>query len=72
MSYPKIWHFHDRDRHGDDILSVVVIDQPVRGLFTAYLKDDVNEEDGRVRVYGKGDTEMAAIADLNRELAQVE
>jgi hypothetical protein len=72
MPYPKTWHFHDRDRHGDDILSVVVIDQPVRGLFTAYLKDDVNEEDGRVRIYGKGDTEMAAIADLNRELAQVE
>ncbi len=55
---------------GDDIR--VTVENPTHGRFMAYLTDDVDEETGRVSVYGTGDTVLAAIADLNRELGMAE
>jgi hypothetical protein len=68
MSNPEIHHFYDRDRHGDDIHSVVITERGGRRGYIAYLDSD----DGQVAVYGDGDTVLSAIADLNRELELVE
>ncbi len=54
----------------DDIR--VTVEKPMHGRFMAYLTDDVDEENGHIRVYGIGDTVLSAIADLNRELELVE
>jgi len=40
--------------------------------YYAYREGDVSDEDGRIRVYGTGDTVLSAIADLNRELGMAE
>jgi hypothetical protein len=54
---------------GDD--ERVFVEQNFRGLYEAYREADVDDL-GRVSVYGTGDTVLAAIADLNRELELVE
>jgi hypothetical protein len=52
--------------------SRVTVEKPTHGCFMAYLPDDVDEENGHIRVYGIGDTVLSAIADLNNELEQVQ
>ena len=64
----EIHHFYDRDRHGDDIHSVVTTERGGRRGYIAYLDSD----DEQIKVYGDGDTVLSAIADLNRELELVE
>jgi hypothetical protein len=64
-AYPRTIYFPADD-------SRVVIDQPLTGWYTAHLVDDVDEEDGRVRIYGAGPSVLSAIADLNNELEQVQ
>jgi len=66
---PQTHHFYDRDRHGDDIHSVVGTDTLGPGRYKAWLIEGPGED---LDVRGYGDTEMAAIADLNRELAEAE
>ena len=70
MSNPdrEIHHFYDRDRHGDDIHSVVITERGGRRGYLAYLDSD---DDGPA-AYGEGDTVLSAIADLNRELEMAE
>jgi hypothetical protein len=68
MIHTEIHHFYDRDRHGDDIHSVVYT-VAMRGCYKAYLVKGPGED---LAVRGYGDTELAAIADLNRALAEVE
>jgi len=70
MSNPdrEIHHFYDRDRHGDDIHSVVI---PERGALRGYIAY-LDSDDEHVAVYGDGDTVLSAIADLNRELEMAE
>jgi len=70
MSNPdrEIHHFYDRDRHGDDIHSVVITERGGRRGYIAYLDNDGEH----VAVYGDGDTVLSAIADLNRELEMAE
>jgi len=63
--YPRTLYFPGDDKR-------VTVDQPMCGLFIAYLADDVDDEDGHIRVYGKGDGILDAIADLNTELALAE
>jgi len=68
MADRETHHFYDRDRHGDDIHSVVITERGGPRGYLAYLVSD----DEHVKVYGVGDTVLSAIADLNRELALVE
>ena len=63
MKYPRTVYFPENDRR------VVVNIMPGPGTrFSAVLDDDGDE--GRV-IWGLGDTELAAIADLARELENV-
>ena len=64
MKYPRTVYFPENDRR------VVLNIMPGPGArFSAVLDDDGDE--GRV-IWGLGDTELAAIADLARELEGAE
>jgi hypothetical protein len=69
MIHTEIHHFYDRDRHGDDIHSVVYTVATGFRRYKAYLVKGPGEN---LDVRGYGDTEMSAIADLNRNLAEAE
>ena len=70
MSNPgrQTHNFYDYDRHGDNIHSVVITERGGRRGYIAYFDSD----DEHIKVYGEGDTVLAAIADLNNELEQVQ
>ena len=64
-TYPRTVYFADNDRR------VVVNIMPGPGAKFSAICEDWDADDGRL-VWGLGDTELAAIADLNRTLAETE
>jgi hypothetical protein len=68
----QIHHFYDRDRHGDDIHSVVHTAVMQRGLHKCYKAYLVEGPGADLDVRGYGDTELSAIASLNRKLLEAE
>lgn len=61
---PNAKEHYFRDEH--DNRTVIVTEEPVDGLFRAYIFEGANDD---VIAYGFGDTRMAAIADLNNNIA---
>lgn len=62
MPNAKEHYFRDEQ----DNRTVVVTEEAVDGLFRAYVLEGENDD---VIAYGFGDTRMAAIADLNDNIA---
>jgi hypothetical protein len=63
MAYPKTIHFNDSDNR-------VIVNALPGGRFSAIDPDQPQE--GQSLIWGIGDTELAAIADLERQLREAE
>ena len=61
--YPFTWHFNDSDNR-------VVINILPGGRFSAVDPDQ--PQDGQPLIWGIGDTELSAIADLDRKIKEAE
>ena len=63
MTYPRTVHFNDSDNR-------VIINIMPGGRFSAIDPDQ--PQDGEPMIWGLGDTEMSAIADLQRQINEAE
>ena len=63
MSYPKTFYFPDSDNH-------VIVRVMFDGRFSAIDPDQ--SQYGRSRIWGRGNTELEAIADLAQKTREAE